>query len=108
MPTAAADIPTDLLGVAYPALADFCRRNGVRRLSLFGSHLKGTARPDSDVDLLVEFLPGWRISLFDIGGMIADLSDLFGREVDLRSAKDLSPLFRDRVVKEARLIYAAE
>jgi predicted nucleotidyltransferase len=88
-------------------LADFCRRHGVARLSLFGSRLHGEHRPDSDVDLLVEFLPGRKVSLFDIGGMIMELRDLTGHDVDLRTALDLSPLFRGEVLREARVLYAA-
>lgn len=88
-------------------LADFCRRHGVARLSLFGSRLRGEHRPDSDLDLLVEFLPGQRVSLFTIGGMIMELRELTGLDVDLRTAEDLSKYFRDKVVREAKLLYAA-
>ena len=88
-------------------LGDFCRRNGVARLSRFGSRLRKEARDDSDLDLLVEFLPGRRVSLFDIGGMIFELSEKFGIQVDLRTPEDLSPMFRDRVIREARTLYAA-
>jgi len=88
-------------------LADFCRRHGVARLSLFGSRLRGEHRPDSDVDLLVEFLPGRKVSLFDIGGMIMELREATGQDIDLRSAQDLSPLFREKVVREARPLYVA-
>ena len=105
-PTLAEDI-APVLEARRREIAAFCRENGIARLSLFGSHLKGTARPDSDVDLLVEFLPERPVSLFDIGGMIADLTDLLGRQVDLRSADDLSRYFRDQVVGNARLLYAA-
>lgn len=88
-------------------LSDFCRRHGVSRLSLFGSRLHGQHRPDSDIDLLVEFLPGQRVSLFTIGGMIMELRELTGLDVDLRTPADLSQYFRDKVVREARLLYAA-
>ncbi len=96
-----------VLAAREETLASYCRHRGIRRLSLFGSHLNGGAGPDSDVDLLVEFEPERRVSLFEIGGMIADLSDLLGRPVDLRSADDLSPYFRESVVQAARPIYAA-
>jgi uncharacterized protein len=89
------------------ALAAFCRANGIRRLSLFGSHLKGTARPDSDVDLLVEFEPGATPGLFGLGRMQVDLSDALGLSVDLRLPGDLSRMFRDQVVATAEPIYAA-
>jgi predicted nucleotidyltransferase len=88
-------------------IADFCRRHGVRRLSLFGSILRDDFGPDSDVDVLVEFLPSVRASLFDLGGMLMELREMLGREVDLRTPADLSKYFRDDVVAEARPLYAA-
>jgi predicted nucleotidyltransferase len=83
------------------ALADFCRRNGIRRLSLFGSRLRGTARPDSDIDLLVEFEPGRTPGLLGIAGMEIELSEMLGNKVDLRTAGDLSRYIRDEVVRTA-------
>jgi predicted nucleotidyltransferase len=88
-------------------LADFCHRHKVANLSLFGSHLHGDARPDSDIDLLVQFLPDANPSLFDFGGMIMELREILGRDVDLRTPEDLSPYFRNHVLREARLLYAA-
>ena len=73
------------------ALASVCRRHRIRRLSLFGSTLKGAERPDSDVDLLVEFQPGAMPSLFTMAEIELELSPLLGgRKVDLRTAGDLS------------------
>jgi uncharacterized protein len=89
------------------ALQSFCVRHHVRALSLFGSTLRGEEGPDSDIDLLVDFAPGTRIGLFGIAKLEAELSDMFGRPVDLRSPADLSKHFRDRVVAEARPLYAA-
>ena len=88
-------------------LGGFCRRNGITRLSLFGSILTNRFGPDSDVDFLVEFDPQREVSLFDVGGMCGDLSDLIGRVADLRTAEDLSHYFRDYVVYHARPLYAA-
>jgi predicted nucleotidyltransferase len=90
------------------ALAGLCRRHGIRRLSLFGSTLKGTARPDSDVDLLVEFVPGSEPGLLGLAEIEARLSALLGgRRVDLRTPADLSRHFRDEVVNTAAAQYAA-
>lgn len=90
------------------ALADLCRRHRIRRLSLFGSTLKGTNRPDSDVDLLVEFEPEARPSLFTMAQIEIELSPLLGgRRVDLRTAQDLSRYFRDDVVRTAEVQYDA-
>ncbi len=83
-------------------------RNGIARLSLFGSRLKGTARPDSDVDLLVEFDAHARPSLLDMARIERELSELLGgQRVDLRTAQDLSRYFRDEVVGTAEIQYAA-
>ena len=90
------------------ALDALCRRHHIRRLSLFGSVLKGAARPDSDVDLLVEFEPGHEPGLLALAGIESELSTLLGgRPVDLRTAQDLSRHFRDEVVWTAEVQYAA-
>lgn len=90
------------------ALADLCRRHHIRRLALFGSTLKGANRPDSDVDLLVEFEPGKEPGLLRLAGIEMELSSLLqGRRVDLRTAQDLSRYFRDEVVRMAEVQYAA-
>jgi uncharacterized protein len=90
------------------ALASICRRYRIRRLSLFGSTLKGIARPDSDVDLLVEFEPSATPSLFTMVEIELQLSPLLdGRRVDLRTAQDLSRYFRDEVVRAAEVQYEA-
>jgi predicted nucleotidyltransferase len=90
------------------ALTALCRRYRIRRLSLFGSTLKGTERPDSDVDLLVEFEPDARPTLLTVARIERELSPLLGgRKVDLRTAKDLSRYFRDDVVRTAQVQYEA-
>ncbi len=96
------------LAIGEAALARVCARHRIRRLSLFGSVLKGTARPDSDVDLLVEFEPDARPSLLDMATIEEELSVLLGgRRVDLRTAQDLSRYFRDEVLLEAEPQYVA-
>ncbi|HEY5204578.1 MAG TPA: nucleotidyltransferase domain-containing protein [Roseiarcus sp.] len=88
------------------ALVSLCRRYSIRRLSLFGSTLKGAARPDSDVDLLVEFEPGAKPSLLTMAEIERALSSLLGgQQVDLRTAQDLSRYFRDDVVRAAEPQY---
>ena len=88
-------------------LEHFCRSHHIRRLSLFGSQLKGTASPDSDVDLLVEFDHGHVPTLFAMVAMENELSGLLQRKVDLRTAEDLSRYFRDEVMRTAQVQYAA-
>ena len=63
-------------------LADLCRGYHVRELALFGSAARGESRADSDIDLLVEFLPEAHIGLMDYAGLMLDLSKLLGRKVD--------------------------
>ena len=89
-------------------LASFCRHHGIRYLALFGSHLHGDSRIDSDVDLLVEFEPEQRTGMFGITQMEIDLSELLGRPVDLRTAQDLSIYFRDTVLAEAHVLYESQ
>jgi len=94
------------LPIDQEALAALCRRHGIRRLSLFGSVLKGTDRPDSDIDLLVEFEPDARPSYFTLAEIELELSPLLaGRRVDLRTAPELSRYFRDDVVRQAEVQY---
>ena len=97
-----------LLNLDAEALAQFCKAHHIRRLSLFGSQLKGTARADSDVDLLVEFDPDHVPGLLGIAAMELTLSEMLGgRPVDLRTAQDLSRHFRDEVVRTAEVQYVA-
>ena len=88
-------------------LADLCRRYQVHELSLFGSAARGEMRPDSDIDMLVDFLPESEIDLVDYAGLMLELSELLGRKVDLVSKNGLKPLIRRSVLGEARLLYAA-
>ena len=89
------------------ALEQFCRRHGVRRLSVFGSVLRDDFGPESDVDLLVEFEPSVVVGLMGLSRMEYELSDLFGRRVDLNTPGGLHRRFRDRVLAEAEVLYAA-
>lgn len=89
------------------ALHCFCEAHHIRRLSLFGSQLRGTARSDSDIDLLVEFDPAHIPGLLGIAGMEMELSEMLGgKPVDLRTAGDLSRHFREEVVQAAKVQYA--
>jgi predicted nucleotidyltransferase len=88
-------------------LRAFCRANSVRRLGLFGSALRGELRPDSDIDLLVEFEPGHTPGLLGMARLELELMELLGRDVDLRTTGDLSVRFRDEVSASARVLYDA-
>lgn len=100
-------MPPTQLALPADRLAAFCRANHIRRLSLFGSALHGELRPDSDVDLLVEFEPRARVGLIRMAGLQRELGELLGRTVDLRTAADLSRYFRDEVVRTAEVQFAA-
>jgi uncharacterized protein len=86
-------------------LAAFCRKHRIRKLSYFGSVLREDFRPDSDVDVLVEFEQEARVGLIRLAGIEIELGELLGRRVDLNTPGFLSPYFRDRVLKEADVRY---
>ncbi|MEI6499911.1 MAG: nucleotidyltransferase domain-containing protein [Armatimonadota bacterium] len=88
-------------------VARFCRDHHVVRLSLFGSVLTSRFSPLSDVDVLVEFEAGKEPSLFGMSQMERELSEIVGRQVDLRTPEDLSPYFREKVVAGAERVYAS-
>lgn len=96
-------------GIRFDAavITNFCRRNRVRKLSLFGSVLRDDFGPESDVDVLVELEADARIGLIGFAGIELELSGLLGRRVDLNTPASLSPYFRDRVQAEAEVLYAA-
>jgi uncharacterized protein len=87
-------------------IAEFCRRNNIRRLALFGSVLRDDFTSDSDVDVLVEFEPGTRIGL-KFFALQEELSEILGRKVDLNTPGFLSRYFRDSVMEEAEIQYGA-
>ena len=98
------------VGIKFPEqdIASFCKRHHIRRLALFGSALRPDFKPDSDVDVLVEFEPGHTPGFFKLFDMEEELSVMVGgRKVDLRTPKDLSRHFRDRVLAAATVQYAA-
>lgn len=88
-------------------IAEFCKRHGIRTLRLFGSILRDDFRPDSDVDVLVEFEPGKAPGWIGFAALALELERIVGREVDLRTAADFSERIRRRVLAEAEVQYAA-
>jgi len=91
------------LPIAIPKefLREFCEWDHIRKLSLFGSVLTPRFRPESDIDVLVEFDPGHTPGLLTLAGMEIEISERLGRKVDMRTAEDLSRYFRDEVVASA-------
>jgi uncharacterized protein len=94
------------ISVDHERLAAFCQRHHMRKLAFFGSVLRDDFRPDSDIDVLIEFELGQRVGLIRLAGMELELSDILGRKVDLRTPADLSRYFRQAVVASAEVQYA--
>jgi predicted nucleotidyltransferase len=94
------------LEISTERLAELCRRYCVREMAVFGSAARGELRPDSDIDILVDFLPeadlGWEFFRLE-----EELSQLFGRRVDLGTKRSLKPWVRANALRDARVIYAA-
>ena len=89
-------------------IREYCAGQPIARLSLFGSALRGELTPESDIDLLVEYMPGARITYFRMSRQENELGEIIGWRVDLRTPQELSDYFRQEVEDGARLIYAKE
>lgn len=87
-------------------LAAIADRPGIAEMRIFGSRARGTARPDSDIDILYTLQPGRRLG-WEIEQLTDELGELFGRQVDLVSTRSLHPPLRESVLAEARQLYAA-
>jgi hypothetical protein len=92
--------------IPYAELAAFCRANGIRKLSLFGSVVRDDFTPESDIDVLVEFEEGVRLG-YRYFGIQEELAEMLGRRVDLLTPGGLSKYFRDEVLRQAEVIYDA-
>ena len=98
----------DRIDVDKQLIVDFCARYHIRKLAFFGSVLTDDFRPDSDVDVLVEFEKDREPGLIGLAGMEQELSSILGRKADMRTPEDLSRYFRDDVISSAEVQYAAE
>jgi predicted nucleotidyltransferase len=92
---------SESIEIPHEKIAEFCRRHHIRKLSLFGSALRGEQRPDSDIDFLVEFDPNHMPGLINLAGM-----RILGRKADLRTPQDLSRYIRREIIDSARVQYA--
>src|SRR5688572_11411960 len=92
--------------IPYEAIAEFCRRNHIRKLSLFGSVLRDDFTPESDVDVLVDFEEGKTPGLAFFS-MAEELEALFGRAVDFKTPKALSKYYKEEVLAEAEPVFVA-
>ena len=86
-------------------IAEFCKRNHIYKLSLFGSALRNDFNPDSDIDFLVEFERGQVVGFFRLAGMELELTEILGHKVDLRTPAELSRYFRQEVCESAKVQY---
>lgn len=97
------------IAIPKDEVADFCARHHIRALSLFGSVLRSDFRPDSDVDVLVEFHPEADHSLFDFVDMQEELAGLLGRKIDLVEKKGIrNPFRRHEILRTHQVIFAGD
>jgi uncharacterized protein len=92
-----------ITAIPKPQIAASRRQNRIRRLSLFGSVLRADFRPESDVDVLVEFEPNAHVGLIALAGMEIELTRILGRKAEIHTPRGLHPLFRDEVLAEAEM-----
>ena len=92
------DLPED-------KIKEFCQRNRIRKLSLFGSVLREDFGPESDIDVLIEFEVEAHVGLITLAGMEIELSRILGHKVEIHTIKGLNPQFRDQVLDMAEVQY---
>jgi uncharacterized protein len=93
------------IDIPYDVIDDFCRQHAIRKLSLFGSVMRDDFRPDSDVDVLVEFDSDKALTYFDLVDIQVALESLLKRKVDLREPVELSQYWRRQVMEKAVILY---
>ena len=96
-----------MIEISPNQLKEFCRRNRIKKLTLFGSALRADFGPDSDIDLLVEFEPGAQVGFLALNRMRRELEALLGRPVDLVPQEGLKPLICEHVLSTSEVVYAA-
>lgn len=83
-------------------------KNSIEKASLFGSYLRNEAENNSDVDILVEFKPTAKIGFFEFVRLQRRLSEIVGKKVDLLTTEAISKFFKEKVIKEAELVYGGK
>lgn len=94
------------INIPHNRIDEFCKKHHIRKLALFGSVLREDFRPDSDVDVLVEFEEGHAPGYIRLAGMEIELGEILGRKVDMNTPNCLSRYFRDEVIASAEVEYA--
>ncbi|HEC99587.1 MAG TPA: hypothetical protein ENN18_04305 [Proteobacteria bacterium] len=87
----------------FEKMTRILKNQGASKIAVFGSYARGEEKPESDIDIIVEFSE--RKSLFDLVGIEQEVSDSLGIKVDLLTEKSISPYLIDRVKKEMVVIY---
>jgi predicted nucleotidyltransferase len=95
-----------MVAIDHERLTELCRQHGVAVLKIFGSAARGDDSPDSDIDLLIEFRG--RKGLLELVSLEIELTEMFGRKVDLVTEASLSPYIRDRILSSASVIYEGD
>jgi predicted nucleotidyltransferase len=93
------------ISIPYDELEELCKQYHISKVLLFGSVLRDDFRPDSDVDVLVEFEPDAGVTLLDLAAIQRELGQMFGRQIDLGTPGSLSPYIRHTVLSTAQVIY---
>jgi predicted nucleotidyltransferase len=94
------------ISIPKDKIADFCKKHHIQRLAIYGSALRSDFKPESDIDILVDFVPGHTPGFFKLFKMESELSVLFGgRKVEIRTPQDLSKYFRTKVIEIAEVQY---
>ena len=93
------------IDIPHERVTEFCQRHRIRRMALFGSVIRDDFTPESDVDVLVEFVPGPTPGLAFYSSLPDELSEILGRQVDLNTPSSLSRHFRQEVLDEAQEVY---
>lgn len=96
------------LNISREKLADICRRYYIRELCIFGSATREDFRPESDVDLLVEYEPGVHLGFIEFGDLYHQLKELFGRDIDLLEGREslVNPYRRRAILRSLEPLYA--
>ena len=89
-------------------IREYCTRQPIRRLSVFGSAVRNELTAESDIDLLVEYLPDAPVGYFSMARHMIDFAEIIGRRVDLATPNSLSPYIRQEVLDSAELLYAKD
>jgi len=91
--------------IPYDKLAELCQQHHIRKLALFGSVLRDDFGPDSDVDVLVEFEPGARMTLFDMVDIQDELGAMLERGIDLATFNGINKYVRESILRSAQTVY---